>query len=321
MNTTIYRGEKGWFSKFYYEHPLFLGGFIGGLIGYFLVSPIAMILEHLTHTGTENLGEHLQELLTFQTLEWTVLFTVMLICIGVIFGYMQMRINKLEGILFQTEKMASVGQLAAGVAHEINTPLSNISLITEKIKMHIEEEKEITQEELNELTAQVENASKIISDLLDFSRTSEMEQNDLDVNDIISNAVSFIKNKRDEDIKIIEDYDVGIPTISGDQNRLTQVFMNIINNAFDAMPKGGTLEVFTDHVDDHIRIRFKDRGFGIPKENLSRIFDPFFTTKPPGKGTGLGLSICHSIVQSFGGKIEVESEISKGTTITLRFPR
>ncbi len=321
MNKISIKEKSGWFSNLYQEHPLFTGGFVGGLIGYFVVSPIAMILEHVTHTETETLGEHLGELLTFQTMEWSVLFTTMLICIGVMFGYMQMRINKLERALFQTEKMASVGQLAAGVAHEINTPLSNISLITEKIRMNMKEETGISQDDLEDLSVQVENASNIVSDLLDFSRISEMEQDELDLNEIISDSLSFIKNKRSENVKIIERYNKTIPKLSGDHNRLSQVFMNIINNAYDAMPEGGKLQIFTDYKDEHVLISFKDTGSGIPKGDLPRIFDPFFTTKPPGKGTGLGLSICHGIVKSYGGEIEVESEIGKGTTVTLKFTR
>jgi two-component system NtrC family sensor kinase len=238
------------------------------------------------------------------------------------FGYMQMRINKLESALFQTEKMASVGQLAAGIAHEINNPLSNISLITENIMMKIKEEKGISQGDLEDLEKQVDHASKIISDLLDFSRMSDAEQHDLNVNDLISNALSFVKNKRKENVKIVENYKGNIPTVRGDQNRFIQVFTNIINNAYDAMPRGGELEIRTDLTSDgHIEIKFKDNGAGIPKENLGKVFDPFFTTKPIGKGTGLGLSICHGIVKSYGGTIEVESENNKGSTTVIRFPR
>jgi two-component system NtrC family sensor kinase len=322
MNEKNHEKEKDWFSNFYHDHPLIMGGFIGGIVGFFFVSPMAMILEHLTHTGTEGLGEHLIELLTLRTIEWSVLFTTMLICIGVIFGYMQMRINKLERTLFQTEKMASVGQLAAGVAHEINNPLSNISLISEKIMMNVREGKGISEGDLEDLEKQVEHASKIISDLLDFSRIPDAEHHDLDVNDLISNTLSFVMNKTGEDIEIIENYNRDLPSLRGDQDRLIQVFTNIINNAFDAMPNGGKLEVETDTSDDgQIEIRFRDNGIGIPKENLSKIFDPFFTTKPPGKGTGLGLSICHGIVRSYGGTIEVAKENDRGTTMIIRFPR
>jgi signal transduction histidine kinase len=322
MNISIKEGKRRKFNDFYREHPLFMGGLIGGVIGYFVVSPIALIVEHMTHTGMENLGEHLRELLLLQSIAWSALFTIIVICIGMMFGYMQMRIYKLESILFHTEKMATVGQLAAGVAHEINTPLSNISLITEKMKMNIKDLDNELKQDLDDISNQISNGSKIVSDLLDFSRISEMEYNDLNVNDLISHALSFIKNKRNEDIEIIEMYNDKIPLISGDSTRLTQVFSNIINNAYDAMPKGGKLEIYTDFADnEHIEIRFKDSGSGIPKENISKMFDPFFTTKPPGEGTGLGLSICHGIIQSYKGRIEVDSKINKGTTITLILPR
>ena len=314
--------KKRMFSRFYHEHPLLIGGLIGGLIGYFVVSPIAMIVEHMTHTGLDNLGDHLRELFLLQMIPWSALFTILGICIGLMYGYMQKRIYKLEKRLFQSEKMASVGQLAAGVAHEINTPISNISFIAEKLKMNIKDNDMMPMEDLDEISAQIENASKIISDLLDFSRTSGMEYIEQNVNEVISDTLSFIKNKREENIEIIEQYNNDIPLIRGDPNQLQQVFMNIINNAYDAMPNGGRLEIVTGvRNDEYIEIKFKDNGIGIPKENISKIYDPFFTTKAPGKGTGLGLSICHGIIRSYKGRIDVDSKINIGTTFTLILPR
>jgi two-component system NtrC family sensor kinase len=113
-----------------------------------------------------------------------------------------------------------------------------------------------------------------------------------------------------------------LPLVRGELNQLQNVYVNIINNAYDAMPDGGTLEISTGIRDDeYLEIRFKDAGKGIPKENLNKIFDPFFTTKEPGKGTGLGLSICHGIIQSHKGKIEVDSKINVGTIFTVLLPR
>jgi two-component system NtrC family sensor kinase len=313
--------KKRGFSNFYQKHPLLMGGLIGGLIGYFVVSPIAMIVEHITHTGTENLGEHLRELLLLQSIPWSALFTILVLGIGLMYGYMQKRNRDLEKILFQTEKMASVGQLAAGVAHEINSPISNISLISERLKIKISENERISLEDLEEISVQIENATKIVSDLLDFSKTPELEYIKLNINDLIAHSLSFVKNKRKENIEIIEKYDNDIPLILGEPNQLQLVFMNLISNAYEAMPNGGRLIISTKvHDDGYIEIKFKDNGIGIPKENISKIFDPFFTTKPH-EGTGLGLSICHGIIHHYNGRIEVESKINIGTTFTLVLPR
>jgi signal transduction histidine kinase len=291
------RGKKRAFSNFYQEHPLFMSGLIGGLIGYFVVSPIALIVEHITHTGMENLGDHLRELLLLQSIPWAALFTILVLCIGLMFGYMQNRIYKLENILFQSEKMTSLGQLSAGVAHEINTPISNISLITEKLKMNIKDENNMLKEDLDDISKQVSNVSTIVSDLLDFSRTSGTISEELNLNELIAHTINFIKNKRHENIEIVESYDDNVPLVRGDPNQLQQVFLNIINNAYDSMPKGGQLKIFTEKRNDgSIELKFKDSGTGIPRENLGKIFDPFFTTKSPGEGTGLGLSICHGII-------------------------
>jgi two-component system NtrC family sensor kinase len=314
--------EKKSLGQLYHEHPMLISALIGGLIGYFVISPAAMFVEHTTHTELETLDEHIVDLLLLQNIPWATLFTLLGISTGLVFGYLQKRIHRLEADLFQAEKMASVGELAAGVAHEINTPLSNISIISDNIKLKTKGKDDYIEDNLNEISAQVERASSIVTDLLDFSRTSEVELQDLDMNDVVSRSLSFINGKRNENVKVIKKYMENLPLVRGELNQLQNVYVNIINNAYDAMPDGGTLEISTGIRDDeYLEIRFKDAGKGIPKENLNKIFDPFFTTKEPGKGTGLGLSICHGIIQSHKGKIEVDSKINVGTIFTVLLPR
>jgi two-component system NtrC family sensor kinase len=316
------RNRKKGLSQLYHEHPMLISAIIGGLLGYFVISPAAMFVEHTTHTELETLDEHIFDLLLLKNIPWSALFTLLGIITGLIFGYLQWRIHKLETELFQAEKLASVGELAAGVAHEINTPLSNISIISDNIKLKVKDKDEFLEENLDEISSQVERASGIVTDLLDFSKTSEVEFEDLNVNDVVLHTLSFISGKRNENVEIIEKYNEGIPQVRGEPNQLQQVFLNMINNAFDAMPDGGRLEITTGvHDDEYVEIKFKDSGFGIPKENMNKIFDPFFTTKETGKGTGLGLSICHGIIQNHKGRIEVDSKINVGTIFTVILPR
>ena len=316
------------FINFYKKHPVIISGLIGGLLGYFVISPLAMIVamfvENMMHTGSEveNIGSHLLDLLLLQSLSWSIIFIFLGAFIGVLFGYMQDKIIKLDKLLFETEKMVSIGQLAAGVGHEINTPISNILLISERLKMKIKDKDTVSLEDLDEISVQIENVTKIVSDLLDFSKSPEMEYIELNVNDLISISLSFIKNKMNENIEIIEKYDENIPMFLGEPNQLQLVFMNLINNANEAMPNGGRLEIYTSLTKEgNIRIIFKDSGLGISKENIDNIFDPFFTTKLPGEGSGLGLSICHGIIRRYKGRIEVESKVNIGTTFTLILPR
>lgn len=304
--------------RFYYKHPLLISSLIGGLIGFFVIAPAELVAEHIA--GVETIKEHINELSILGVFFFFTIFTLLGAGTGLIVGYMQKRIYELESGLFQTDKLASVGLLAAGVAHEINTPLTNISLLADNLKIKNKDDGQT--ENLNEISNQVDKASKIVIDLLDFSKSPELELVDVNVNDILSHSLSFIKSKRGENVKTIENYDKDLPWIIAEPNQLQQVFMNIIINAYDAMSKGGRLEIITcASKDEYIKIKFKDNGMGIPKGNLSKIFDPFFTTKEPGKGTGLGLSICHGIIRNHGGRIEVNSNIKVGTTFTLFLPR
>ena len=228
----------------------------------------------------------------------------------------------LERQLMHAEKLASVGILAAGVAHEIGNPLSAISgyaqlMDTDDIKP--EERREFA----SAIASQAERINKIIRDLLDYSRPSPFQGQAAAVNQAIEAVLNmFFTEKRLKSFNLIIDRDLSrdLPPVLIDRDQLQQVVLNMVMNAAQAMEKGGRLSISTREKDGWVRIAFKDTGPGIPRESLPLIFDPFFTTKPVGQGTGLGLSICDRIINQAGGRIEVKSRLGKGTTFTVLLP-
>ncbi|MCK5547954.1 MAG: PAS domain S-box protein, partial [Thermoplasmata archaeon] len=227
--------------------------------------------------------------------------------------------TKAEEELLQSQKLASIGQLAAGVAHEINTPLTNISLMTENL-MKRTNDPEIMGK-LKGISEQQMFAANIVKDLLSFSRKTTPEIKNVNLNDAVAGSISLLKEQMPELIKIIKDFQPDMPDIKADPEQLQRVFTNIIDNAVDAMPKGGKLTIATAKKNNGcVEMRFMDTGTGIPREDIGRVFDPFFTKKSGQLGTGLGLSICHGIVRAHNGTIEVESEEGKGTTFIINLP-
>jgi two-component system NtrC family sensor kinase len=221
-------------------------------------------------------------------------------------------------MLVQSEKLASLGQLAAGVAHEINNPLTNILLDAEAIR-DMEMDEDSRKERLDEIVSQVEVTGKIVTNLLEFSRQSEPMTMPTEIEKLIDEALEIaILNTRD--VEVIKDYEGNLPEVKGDPIQLKQVFLNIILNSLQAMSKGGRLEIATGMEDEFIRISFEDTGTGISRENLDKVFDPFFTTNKVGEGTGLGLSLCLGIIERHGGKIDVQSQPGKGSVFTVRLP-
>jgi PAS domain S-box-containing protein len=227
--------------------------------------------------------------------------------------------KRAEEELFMARKLASIGQLAAGVAHEINNPLANISLLAENISM-ITKDKEIHRK-LNKLNDQRKIATSIIQSLLNFSRTIEPRFSTVDLNSIGSKSLSSFETDRLREVRTVMELQPDLPNIKGDPEQLRQVFNNLVDNAFAAMPEGGRLTLTTAQVNDKfVEARIKDTGHGIPEEDIPQVFDPFFTRKDVGDGVGLGLSICHGIVKAHNGTIDVESETGKGTTFVIRLP-
>ena len=220
----------------------------------------------------------------------------------------------------RTEQMASIGRLAAGIAHEINNPLTGVlsfaHLLRNKPNMEEEDRKD-----LDVVIGETTRVSEIVRGLLDFARERPSIRVPLDINDVIRRTMRLIRSqKKVEQIIIREELDKNLPQITGDENQLQQVLLNLSLNACESMPGGGEVTISTSASDGNVNVRVTDTGCGISRENLDNVFEPFFTTKPVGKGTGLGLSVSYGIIQQHGGTLEVESEEGAGTTLTIVLP-
>ena len=228
---------------------------------------------------------------------------------------------RLEEQLQHTEKMASVGLLAAGVAHEVNTPLAGISSYTQLLRGQLDEQ-DPRQQVLEKIEKQSFRAAKIINGLLNFSRSSGTEFDRVDVNKVLADVLALVEHQLDGSrIRVRRELAERLPAVRGNENRIQQVFFNLILNARDAMPSGGWLTLRTRADDDEtVVVEVGDTGHGIRREHIRRIYDPFFTTKGIGKGTGLGLSVSYGIVQEHGGAIFVESDPGHGTTFQVALP-
>jgi two-component system, NtrC family, sensor kinase len=230
----------------------------------------------------------------------------------------------LEGQLSQADKLSSIGLLAAGVAHEVNTPLAVISSYTQMLSKQLQGDPQKSGL-LEKITRQTFRASEIVNNLLNFSRTTGTELSDVDVNKIILDTLALLEHQlKIAKVQVRSDLMPGISAIQGNPGRLQQVFLNLFLNAKDAMAGGGTLSVATSN-GESVSIRVSDTGSGIAPEHIQRIYDPFFTTKTSPKegqnrGSGLGLSVTYGIIQEHAGKIRVESASGTGTTFTLDFP-
>jgi signal transduction histidine kinase len=220
--------------------------------------------------------------------------------------------------LIQTAKLAAIGELASNVAHELNNPLTSIVGYSELIKE--EENIENIMRDIEIIEKESMRARDIVHQLLEFSRKRPLEIRELDINALLREAVALFRVQlKSTDIGIDEKYGE-VQRIYGDANQLKQVFLNIFNNAIHAMPHGGEIIVVTGiNGNENVFVEISDTGVGIPKEILPRVFEPFFTTKRE-RGTGLGLSISYKIIESHSGRISIESEVGKGTKVTILLP-
>lgn len=264
------------------------------------------------------------------------------------------KLQETQAMMVHSEKMRSLGELVAGIAHEINNPVNfihgNIMIlqnyakdlfalidmyeqnninIPDDIKTKIENfKKEIDldflRDDINDLIKSciegTERTKNIVLDLKNFSRMEEMVLTQFDIPKEIDTTLNILNNKYKNRITVIKNYDENTPKIEAYGGQLNQVFMNILDNAQDAMGESGTLTINTYKSEQNVKIEFIDTGSGIPPENIKKIFDPFFTTKAVGKGTGLGMSISYRVINDHHGKIEVESEVGKGTKFTITLP-
>jgi len=228
--------------------------------------------------------------------------------------------------LTETEKLAAVGQLAAGVMHEINNPLATILACCEAMALRREDlpPGQGNDEYLKIIDAEVQRCRRIVESLLDFSRPKGVDKAPTDVNSVVERTLFLLKHHaRFKRVTVVRELAADLPPVLGDHERLIQSFMALMLNAMDAMDSRGTLTVrsrINPNRTDEILLEFIDTGTGIKREDLPKIFEPFFTTKPQGRGTGLGLSICYGIVAEHRGRIEVESHVGVGSNFKVYLP-
>ncbi len=262
-------------------------------------------------------------------------FTVMAVASGVLIGLtvrdanrtIRRQYEELERTnqqLLHAAKLASVGQLADGIAHEINNPAGIILTRSEYLASVIKERGSPSsiQEDVEVIRRQARRIAEIVGSLLTFSRPSKLQMNRLDLNALLTECLALLSPKfYSRKVEVHCELDKSLPQVLGDADRLEQVFINILNNAIEAMPQGGQLAITTGaNRRSHVYAQVTDNGMGIAEEDLSKIFDPFFTTKQPGRGTGLGLSVSYGIVRDHGGKIEATCAPGCGTTFQVTLP-
>lgn len=256
--------------------------------------------------------------------------------------------QKLQSAQYQvvrSEKLASIGRLAAGICHEILNPLNIISGHVQVLSMERSEDESL-EKDLNSISEEIVRIEKIVAGLLKFSRKGDTDFKTLRMDEEIQSVLTILnKELRSSNIHLETIFDQTISEVQADSDKIRQVFLNIINNARHAMPKGGTLTIATsktikpqllnrrktdppamdgEKIEEkgipYLRIKFSDTGVGIKKQDLNKIFDPFFTTKPEDQGTGLGLSVCHTIIEKHNGYLMVESDVGKGTSFIIDLP-
>jgi len=223
--------------------------------------------------------------------------------------------------LVQAEKLTSLGELAASVAHEVNNPIAGILVYDQLLKKKLQNNAFEKEDGINILT-KMENEliriGRLIRRLLDFSRQTEACLGPVNMNDVLDNILSLVNHAAEmQRVKVVKELAQDLPTITADSDQMNQVFMNLSMNAIQAMPQGGILTVRTSRENGRVKVEVQDTGVGISKENMRNLFTPFFSTKKDVKGVGLGLAVSHGIIEQHRGKIEVVSEEGKGTTFTV----
>ena len=228
--------------------------------------------------------------------------------------------ERMEEQMSQTEKLTSLGLLAAGVAHEVNTPLAVISNYIQMLARQMPDG-DPRHSIIEKIVKQTFRASEIVNNLLNFSRTGPSELADVDVNRVVEETLSLVAHPlKTSQIQVVKQLSEALPPVRGSANKLQQVFLNLFLNARDAMPLGGMLEVRTAAHNGSVEIEVVDTGNGISREHIHKIFDPFFTTKAGARGTGLGLSVSYGIIKEHAGKIDVRSTPGRGTSFHVEFP-
>ncbi|GAI21561.1 unnamed protein product [marine sediment metagenome] len=234
--------------------------------------------------------------------------------------YQELRENQAH--LIQAEKLTSLGQMAASIAHEVNNPLAGVLVYTQLLAKKIANDsfsKETALVYLSKMETELTRSSKLIRNLLDFARQSTPTLRGVNANEVVERAFSLVGHQAElQGIQVIKELTPSLPKVMVDFDQLQQVCTNLILNAIQAMPDGGRLTLRTSlDGNDQVKIEVEDTGCGISEENLHKLFTPFFTTKGKGKGVGLGLAVAYGIIQRHKGRIEVQSEEGEGTTFTI----
>jgi signal transduction histidine kinase len=227
--------------------------------------------------------------------------------------------------LVQSEKMASLGVLTSGIAHEINNPLNYIlggyTVINNRLKEDGIIEKEELSEYLGWIKTGAERAADIVKSLNSLSRSTTTANEACDVHLIIEDCLHVLRHKYASEIEIVKDLSPTEQIIIGNNGKLHQVILNVLSNAIDSIANKGVIEIHTKGSEEEVNIIIKDSGCGIANENLKKITDPFFTTKEPGKGTGLGLSISKKIINEHSGELSFDSKPNEGTSVLIKLPK
>ena len=231
------------------------------------------------------------------------------------------QILKSQYELVRMEKLAAIGQLSGGVAHDLRTPLGVILNSVYTLNNWLEAHPEIASNKriaicVSTISAQVTRVNNVVTDMLDFARVNSPALLPVLIRDLIDESLSMVD--RPPNVEIVKDYQRKMPKVMADTDMLSRVFINLLNNANEAMPSGGRLAISTRSVDGYAEIKFEDSGTGISQEDLDKIFDPLFTTKM--RGTGLGLAVCHQVMANHGGSINVSRNPDRGVTFMMRLP-
>ncbi len=287
---------------------------------------------------TQEIEEEMRSLLATRNLEILIIlggFILIILASTVISTFTvkkledaSVKMDELNSQLMQSDKLAALGKMAAGIAHEINNPIAVIGekagwmrdLLSDEEFQESQNLKEY-QKSLEKIEEHVERVRKIVHNMLGFARRMEPHLDEVNVNDVLEQTMELLQNHaRLSNIEIHRLLDPDLPVIASDQSQLQQVFLNLINNAIDAIGRDGNIELSSRRSGSFVEFDVRDDGPGIPKALLKKVFDPFFTTKQGGRGTGLGLSISHNIIERLGGEIRVDSTEGKGSTFTVRLP-
>ena len=256
----------------------------------------------------------------------SVTFFIFIIVISILFQRLYnnaqqayVHLQQTQNQLIKTEKMAAIGQMAAAISHDLRNPLTGIKMATYYLSSKLDKSETEINNILQDIELEIDYASNVVTNILTYSRPTELIYDWTDINKVIEDTMHFVNLKnRDKGIELVKDYDPNIREVLLDNKKIKQVIVNLFSNAMQAMPKGGILKVKTEQAQDSIRIIISDTGTGIDKAVIERIFTPFFTTKA--RGVGLGLSIVYNIIQKHGGAVDVESGIGQGTVFTISLP-